>query len=50
MAAALGMNLGILIITPRHVGGGGLKQLVLSVRPSVCQVSVHSKIGLSRDL
>ena len=43
-----------IIITPRRVGGGGVKQLVLSVRPSVrpsvCQVSVHSKIGLSRDL
>ena len=40
----------VYFITPRRVGGGGVKQLVLSVRPSVCQVSVHSKIGLSRDL
>ena len=34
------------IITPRRVGGGGVKQLVLSVRPSVCPVSVHSKIAI----
>ena len=26
----------VTIITPRRVGGGGVKQLVLSVRPSVC--------------
>ena len=33
------------LITPRRVGGGGVKQSVLSVCPSFCCLSVASKMG-----